>query len=908
MGDLSDDLAFGKMWDEAADEYVKSTRKHRRSPPPSTEDVLAMIQEDQEQGSKREEHRSNVRAVLDRVVVIGEFAAGGASAAFPPSELCSTAIFYLVQTAWEYGEQKTAIANLFSEMTTFLECFNIYANAGKVQERIDIRLKSQIRRLLQCFIWVCGRYTAVANEPALMRLLKAGIRYDNGVKDKLSEIQGLSNKISEMRDTRTHVQVLNTDMAVESLQNVQMQKMEQKTSDRWQETIKKALNIDDAQLGWHETQNAHLEDIEDSTGSWLFERDDFRNWAGSRRSPTPPVFALEAGDGYGRSYLCAAIINYLQQTPPDPGFKTFAGFYYFDKDEKDTSSMKKALRAIIWQLSISKGNKAFTRCFADKCEDSVPLSKPYDLWQHSVMECSQPGSQIFIVIDGIGHASEDYWELAHIIRDVLSFEKDRISIRLLLTGAKADLDELRDHLQPDERSQITSLTVTDHNKSDLRQFISKRMRKVSKSWEPNSDNEDFREEVVEGLLESTDGDYEKLNLNLEDISQKVGKEEIRDVLKRANEPREETIKREVDRLEKTLGEREIDSLNEALPWIILPRYDWPSLKQLKAVIFLQHGKKPLMSLQKLIQEKYAPLLVVDGRLVRSYSTLKYFKKERGSQVSKETEAEVSSPTLIKQGTFDGTVLGPLTRATTFNNTSRVHEVEVALVKRLLSTVCDEDLFAKFGFTDFFMRLQNHSGKSIHFERVDGHARIIHTCLKALCSQDKRSRAESEPLVDYAITNLRWHLSQIDLPEFDHASTQKRGAIGKLLYNLFMDKNCVEAWLTPGRSQQIRQEWLTRTPRRNQKTLAEEVFKWFRDPDVVGGIGPHGRERINSIIYGSRKSGDLFREATKAMAGNWLLRQDWDVAQALWWILGFIQDVSSPLPTLVSEAASQTFIF
>lgn len=255
-------------------------------------------------------------------------------------------------------------------------------------------------------------------------------------------------------------------------------------------------------------------------------------------------------------------------------------------------------------------------------------------------------------------------------------------------------------------------------------------------------------------------------------------------------------------MEKTLMEREIDSLNEILPWIVLPKYDWPTMKQLKAVLYLKYRQNPLKSVQYLIIERYAPLLEVDGMTVRSYHTMKYFKKENGSREAqtwreKETEMPVSAQQDISAA------MSPFLGISSHSSACQVQHLQVAMVQKFPLTVCDEKLYGDFGFTEFFEGLQRHPSKTIRFNRVDGHSRIILTFLEALCSEDERVKAEAEPLIDLAITRLSWHLSEIHPHEFSHVDGSKRRRIGQLLFSLLKSRKCIEGWLTPERIEKIR---------------------------------------------------------------------------------------------------------
>ncbi|KAL1625387.1 hypothetical protein SLS54_003479 [Diplodia seriata] len=886
--------SLDEMWDEAAESYRKATDMNLRGNPPSVKDVLDKMRDEKDSQSQRQARRESVRLVLDRIEALGDLAATGASAAFPPSSLCFTAVSYLVETCWAYEKQRAVITDLFDAIAPFLECFDIYRTSNQLQNTTDsgfMQLRRVIHERLQCFIWICIHFTRKSKEGRLKRLTKAAVRVDDGVSDKFDEMEKLEKNEVKLLQALGFIRLEEMHDILRRLES----KKEQEDMDQCRDTIKVALDIDGTKHNWHDTQTAIWNDTAESTGEWLFRRQDFRDWENGGNASAPAVFALRADDGYGRSYLCAAVINHLlKQRPNDPTLKRLVAFYYFKKDERESSSMRNALRAILWQLSVNKTNKPFAKFLSRKCEqvEHLPSSKTHVLWKDSILdylEQSQTQNQVFIVIDGIGHVSEDYDEFSQIVSDVSSFDNGRSSIKFLLTGSKADLTGLRRHF--DARIRMTELTVNEHNKSDLQLFVSKKTQEISRTWDRTSDSEAYQRRIEKVLLENTDGDYQNLNLTLKEIGNARGMQDIERILdpQRLRVPREETIRRQLSNMEKTLTEHEIDSLNEILPWIVLPKYDWPTMKQLKAVLFLKYEQNPLKSVQYLITERYAPLLEVDGMTVRSYHTMKYFKKENGNreaQSSKETEEE--TPVSAQQDMISAAI-SPLLGMSSHNSACQVHHLQVSMVQKFLLTVCDEKLYGDFGFKEFFESLQRHPGKTIGFNRVDGHSRIILTCLEALCSDNERVKAEAEPLVDLAITRLPWHLSQIRPHELSYVDVPKRREIGKLLFGLFKNRKCVVRWLTAERIERIRHKWLYHPQKQNKISLAGITLQWFKDPEVVAGVDMAGRELINTIIYGTRRLRDLFVDATHFIAEKWLLHQDWDVAQTFWWVLGYVQE-------------------
>lgn len=721
------------------------------------------------------------------------------------------------------------IAELFDAIAPFLECFDIYHTSEQLHKTTDSRLskvKRVIHERLQCFIWICTHFTKKSKEGKLKRLAKAAVRADDGVSEKFDEMERLEKEELRLLQTLGFIEVHEMHGFLKRLES----KEDQEDMDQCLDTIKTALGIGAAKHSWHDTQTAIWNDTADSTGEWLFKRQDFRDWENSGASAAPAVFALKADDGYGRSYLCAAVVHHLlKQRTNDPDLKRLVAYYYFKKDERETNSMRNALRAILWQLSINKVNKPFAKFFARKCEQvqHLPSSKTHTLWKDSILdylEHSQVKSKVFIVIDGIGHATEGYIEFSRIVKDVSSFDNGRSSIKFLLTGTKSDLAELSRHF--DIKAQMTELTVSEHNEPGLRSFISKNMEYISRTWDRTPDSEELQQQVQNALLKNTDGDYQNLNLTLKEISNARGVQDI----KRIIEPhglkvsREERIELQLANMEKALTYHEVESLNEILPWIVLPKYDWPTTKQLKAVLYLKDEQTPLKSVRNLITERYAPLLEVDGMLVRSYHTMKYFKKEKSSQDSRKPK----DVTAWQDGL--SAVISPIIGSTSHRPSCPVHHLEVAMVEKFLSAFCDEEVYRKFGFQNFFEGLRGNPAKKIGFDPVDGHSRIILRCLQALCPKNKKEKAESEPLIEIAISRLPWHLSQIRPEELACIDAKRRKSIGGLLFSLLKDRKCIGGWLTPDRIEKVRRKWLYHPPKQNKSSLAGITLQWFKDPE------------------------------------------------------------------------------
>jgi hypothetical protein len=282
---------------------------------------------------------------------------------------------------------------------------------------------------------------------------------------------------------------------------------------------------------------------------------------------------------------------------------------------------------------------------------------------------------------------------------------------------------------------------------------------LKKSDQP--DVEKLRTSVRNKLSHGAQGDFVKLDYKLTDISTKRRRKEIQDVLEHAGEDRQDTIARKVERLNVILGQEDIQDLNELLPCIIAAKdiNQTLTVQELEAVLFLKHGESSLMPLEKQIQGQYAALLDFsnDDKTVtlRAESLIDYFRNKLHAEE-------------------DQAITG-------------LHKSEVAIVQRFLRHVCDDELFEKFGFEEFFKRKLGKETALITVNVNDVHVRILHCFLKAICDVQTD---ETAPLREYAFNWLAHHLVMVNL---SCAEPSGKSDIGCRLIKLFVDEEYINQW-------------------------------------------------------------------------------------------------------------------
>ncbi|QVM11257.1 hypothetical protein D8B26_005911 [Coccidioides posadasii str. Silveira] len=543
--------------------------------------------------------------------------------------------------------------------------------------------------------------------------------------------------------------------------------------------------------------------------------------------------AFEAKDGFGKSYLCSAAIRRLHRLYP-PGNtedRMAVAYYFFQKDNKDERSVNKALRAVIWQLT--QRDAVYQKSVAGACDKPEEFGNTLELWRQLIVQFSTKIEvTIFIILDGIDEAKAETGDpLIQILREVSLFaaEKRPLSLRLLITGRPMSFLEIN----KTPNIAMSTIQLGTRNTEDILKFVELRldtMEIFKKSDQP--DIQELKERIRTELTHGAQGDFFKLNYMLTEISKKRRRKEIEEVLEHADEDRQATIAREIERLRQALGDEDIEDLNEVLIWVIGAMV-WPLLTTLESALFIKNGESSLTPLENQVREKYSALLEVSEYqtlAVTSQSIIEYFRAK--AQQAAEDKATHTA----------------------------LHESEIAIVKRFLRNFCDDELFNKFGFEEFFQEKLSHRNTSIHADLDNMDLHILLSLLKAICGE---LRSEVFTLIEY---------------------TCPQSTIGSQLIKLFTEEEYVDRWWTQDRM------WM-RTGWVYNDEYCSIVLRWFKYSAVVKGLTVEQREWVNGLNSSSRPNDDLLKPIAKIMAKRWLqVCGLWFVEDIYWWLLGCVTKV------------------
>ena len=761
---------------------------------------------------------------------------------------------------------------------------------------VDIALKKIIHQLLLSFVRICELSIKVLHGNKIKLFLKVfAFNDDEGVKSELALLANLADKESQMKGTLTLESAKITERNVvtgftesrEGFRDVKtgiagmsstldkMKEAERKheaetTAKKQLQTIKQAL--DDPKETYQEIQRNFASLKIPGTGQWLQDDSVFMSWAGAganQEQTSDPILCISGHEGYGKSFLMSTVVQALRKRYPqgqEHPSRTSVAYYYFRQDvkgsqslDKDMQSLDKALKAVAFQ--IAQNDPIYQKDLVVSCKGLEDVGEFKELLNKLFVNASNTDATFFILLDGINQIEEKHEKcLLQLLKDVQTrcANREVLRIQVLLSGRVDTLERIKNNLE----SPILTMDMASKNEDDIKRFIRDRMDNMGILSGLSAQVQGLREEIFAGLTKDARGDFINVDLLLNEISDKHRPAEIRAVLDKAKagENRSDTIARQVERCNDTLGTDDILDLNELLAWTISTKRTL-TLRELKAVLYMKTHESSLRSLYDQIRDRYSaffyvsiePDVPVDYAVVNlmSDSIEDYFKK--ATEIA-ETEASAAS--------------------------GDVSESEVKIVKRFLKSVCDDVLFAKFGFEELFRRKLDKSTTTIDVDLETTPLKLVLECLQAI---DGKGDEEIKPLHNYAVYYFPDHLQEIDL---SLADPKTKSIVGKKLLELFAEEAVIRKWWTE-ETPDLRYWWLY------DNTYVDMILNWFKDSAVIKQVPEKHKEWIKNLTSNSKPDEDLLGPIAKVMASNWLQGSglEWDTTGLFSFLHGYINKVS-----------------
>ncbi|KAJ5767057.1 uncharacterized protein N7511_004673 [Penicillium nucicola] len=855
---VENDYNLQEAWDRACTSFAQTAKVDLTTAPKFTVDqVLDQIRtkqdEDDEKNNKYKTAKDVIGKTLNFVMVLGGIAAQGASMVFAPSSLCFNAISYLISTGAKYKRIFSSLSELFRRISDVLERCKIYMRLPA--DAVDISLRKIINEELVCFVDICALSIKVLKGHKVFTALKVfAFDSDEGVSGQLGRLQTLVERESQMRATLGFESQKTSERNI--IENKEGTKKINTTVDKLltfekkkdaDNVVKRLLNNIDSSLDTpSETYKASqtvykrlLNDQVQGSGAWLQTDPQYTSWAGLE-DESFSILGISGGEGYGKSFLFAAIVQHLQETPSHVtnDLKCISTAYHIFEQEKGDASLIKALKVLAWQ--IANTDVVYRKDLSSSKFGSV--NQIDDVWEALYAKSYKCDSTFFLLLDGVDQMSKnhlkDFTQLLSGLKTI-SQTWPRFKLRILLSGRDKTMSKIKTQIG----EGISIIDVASKNSDDMQKFVIDRMNKMEILGGSSDQVLSLRREILQALTTQTHGDFVNVGLMLHEISGKQRPGEIRDILSRSGGNRSDTIVRKMELLNETLSDEDISDLNDLLTWVVFASRPL-TLEELEAVLFLKTREASLRPLAEKISDQYSSLFKVLGdpnpttKIIPPTSRVLLVSDsiEEFLRTTPENEAAENEKDAINRGD--------------------VNEVEVRIVKRFLESVCDPKLFNKFGFEDFFQRKLKGKTARVGVDVESAHLKIVTSCLDVLCSEQSPGLT---PLLDYAMNFLPVHLQSAD-PSL--TQPQQKSALGPQLVSLFYDEEIIQRWWI-AENPWSRHDWIY------SDDYADVALKWLRDSAVTRNISVEQTKWVKSLSSKSEPDADIIEHIGRFLARNWL---------------------------------------
>lgn len=722
-------------------------------------------------------------------------------------------------------------------------------------DAVDISLRKIINEELVCFVDICALSIKVLKGHKIFTALKVfAFDGDEGVSGELSRLANLveresqmrgtlgfeSQKISEMMIIENRDGTRKISASVDSLINFEKKREGDSASKRILKNIDS--NLDTPSESYKIVQTAYrrlLNEQVEGSGGWLRTDSLYTAWASNRDSALS-ILGISGAEGYGKSFLFAAIAKDLQEIDPQAteDLTCTSTAYYMFEQGLDDASLTKALKVLAWQV-------ANTDIVYRKDLSSVQLSgvnQIQSLWELLFAKSYKSDSTFFLLLDGIDKMDKAHLKgLIQLLTKLQAVSETwpRFKLRILLSGR----DETMRNIKRQIGEGFSVIDMASKNSDDLRKFITDRMNKMDILNGTSDQVLQLRQEILQALMTETHGDFVNLGLILDEISGKQRPGEIRNILSRPGGNRSDTIVRKMDLLNETLSDDDISDLNTLLTWVVFAKRTL-SLQELEAVLFLQTRESSLRPLAEKITNQYSSLLRILG------------EPHPVTKVTPPTSQVVLVSDSIEEFLRTELKSGDSEDAQNLNLTGDINEVEVRVVRRVLESVCDPKLFSKFGFDDFFQRKLKGKTARVGVDIETADLRIVADCLEIICSSKS---PDSAPLLDYAVACFAGHLMDAD-PSL--IQPQHKRALGPRLVQLFADEATIGQWWTTENSW-LRSMWIF------DDEYTDVILRWLQDSAFTKNLSRDQSKWVRSLSSKSEPDADLLEHIARFLGRRWL---------------------------------------
>ena len=811
---------------------------------------------------------------------------------------------FLIDIPARINKVYEGLAELFEQISAFLGRFRIYQRIEQFSS-IDAELYDTTHRLMISFVNICSLSIDLLGGGTWKQITTGAkavlFQDDSGVQKELDNFKSLVQRQSAVTETVTLEHVLKTEKQLTQLLTVACEsgskltsieegvvnlgegvgvlvaaendrKLQKITEEHVYEIEKKLFRKGEARKESEKTFNENRSDSVRNSGSWLHDVSEYEKWI-DPESDVDPLLLVSGGDKSGKSYLTSAVVNEIQSNlgDGDKGSTRKSVAYYFFPKRTDKSGIGSsndqqlaatALKCMAVQIAVQ--NKGYAKDLATLCKSKEELyfkdSSCKELW--NFLKFSSPGRDVtcFLLFDGLDQLSD---ENAGQLLEVLGTlrpptQSARPQLRVFASGTPRTF-------QKESLVSVPTIDIAQYNQSDIEAYIDRVLKENDSLQGLDVETVQLTKSIRTRLPEVARGNFFSIQHTLERIRQAVSADESSDVIEKilddaAHQDQDEMARQVINNTNEILNAQEIDQLNELLMWAIYG-YEYFTVDQLRAALFLRFSKTPLQPLEKKLKGKYSRIFYFDmfGRVTVADEIESLLRNSPSSRGKKEGSADDDTPKITATIT--------ITRA------------DISMVQRFLWSLSERAIFDKFGFNEFATKIENKGSISVNL--IDAQLNMTKQCLKLLNAEPDE---KTKPLVSYALVYLTAHLASVKSEaDLGNIESSDKKEIGKDLVTLLSDVDAIEKHWTPSSGMIF--SWL------DPHGGVAAFHAWLTDSEAMDQLGKSDKRWVRQATWDSKEKGGFLKPMTRMVARHWLKDREWNVSEAYNWVDSFVSLVS-----------------
>ncbi|QPC64442.1 hypothetical protein HYE67_006673 [Fusarium culmorum] len=257
----------------------------------------------------------------------------------------------------------------------------------------------------------------------------------------------------------------------------------------------------------------------ENTCSWIFDRQEFENWVSPENPTSPGLLWITGPAGFGKTILCARIVQYLSKTLDSP-----VSYFFFTSDLGTRDTPYLALRS--WIHQVADVHEDAFECVR-RAWEAFPTEKAsrrnlIDLFAEIVE--AVPGCTF--IADGLDECSQlgiDDSSLSRFLSDVFQAVANS-NARLLFISR--DEPEIREALEENAPEIFTEYRITpDDVRSDTAAFSQSIVDKKL-----SNKSEDIRTTISEAMTKRCEGQFLWIRMQEETLRKGMSKKRLHDAV------------------------------------------------------------------------------------------------------------------------------------------------------------------------------------------------------------------------------------------------------------------------------------------------------------------------------------------------------------------------------------------